>query len=71
MSVRATITLITPRELRTNSIDFLLAYTKADVKPEIFTELPIGFGVEGSHPIELIIRIYKNRCDMKGAGLVF
>ena len=69
MSVRATITLITPRELRTNSIDFLLAYTKADVKPEIFTELPIGFGVEGSHPIERIIRLDKKIYGIKDSGL--
>ena len=50
MSVRAMITLTIIRDIHTKSVDFVLAYTKADVKTEIFMELPIGFGVEGSHP---------------------
>ena len=68
---KESITLIILRNLHTKSVDLGLAYTQADVKLEKFIEPPILFGVEGSHPIELIIRIYKNRCDMKGAGLVF
>ena len=48
ISVRAMITLSILRELHTKSVDFFLAYTKADVKTEIFMELPIGFGFEGA-----------------------
>ena len=29
---------------------FFLAYTRADIKSDIFMELPIGFVVEGGHP---------------------
>ena len=39
------------RTPHTKSVDFFLAYTQADVKSEIFMEPPIGFGVEGGHPI--------------------
>ena len=54
MSIRAMLTLTIIRELHTKSVDFVLAYTQADVKSEIFMELPIGFGVEGSHPKEWV-----------------
>ena len=50
MSVRAILVLSIPIELHTNSVYFVLAYTQADVKTDIFMELPIGFGVEGYHP---------------------
>ena len=39
---------------------FFLAYTQYDVKSEIFMELPIGFGFEGGHPREWIMRMDKN-----------
>ena len=32
-------------------------------------ELPIGFGVEGTHPREWVIRLDKNIYDLKNAGL--
>ena len=50
MSLRSMLTIIIIRELHTKSVDFFLAYTQADVKTEIFMELTISFGVEGSHP---------------------
>ena len=59
MYVRSMLTLIILLELHTKSI-FFLAYTQADVKTDIFMELPIGFGVEGSHPIEWVIILDNN-----------
>ena len=50
MSVRAILTLRILRELHTKSVYFVLACTQADVKSEIFMELPILFGFEGDHP---------------------
>ena len=52
MYVRAIITLSLSiiREIYTMSVDFVRAYTQADVKTEIFMELPIGFVVEEAHP---------------------
>ena len=47
VSFRAIITLSILRELHTKSVDFVLAYTHADIKSEIFMELPICFGFEG------------------------
>ena len=52
MSIRAMLTLSILREIHTKSVDFVLACTQADVKTEIFMEIPIGFGVEGYHPKE-------------------
>ena len=60
MSVSATINLVIRIEIHTKSIVFLLAYTHVDVKSEIFMELPIGFGVEHSHPREWVIGLDRN-----------
>ena len=51
MSVTSMITLSILRELHTKSVDSFLEYDQADVETGIFIELPIGFGVEGVHPI--------------------
>ena len=58
-------------ELDTKSIDFVLSYTHTDVKSEIFMELPIVFGVEGSQPIEWFIIIFKNLHVLKDAALAW
>ena len=47
MSVGSMITLSILREIHTKSVYFAPAYTQADVKTDIFMELPINFGVEG------------------------
>ena len=45
------------REIHTKSVDFVLAYTQADIKSEIFMELLIGFRIEGSHPRSWVVRL--------------
>ena len=70
MSVRAMLTLSILREIHNKSV-FFLAYTHDDVKTEILMELPIGFGVEGAHPIEWVIRLDKNLYGLKYSGLVW
>ena len=57
MSVRSMLTLIILRDIHTKLIYFVLAYTQIDVKTDIFVELSIGFGVEGVHPREWVIRL--------------
>ena len=69
MSVRAMLTLIILRDIHTKSVDFVLDYTQSGVKSEIFMELPIGFGIEGAHPREWVIRLDKNLFGLKYAGL--
>ena len=59
MSIRAMLILSTIRDLHTKLVDFLLDYTQADVKTGIFMEPPIGFGFEGYHPTEWVIRLDK------------
>ena len=71
MSIWAIFTLSIFREIHTKSVDFVLAYTQADVKTEIFIEIPIGFGVEGSHPKEWVISLDKNIYGLKDAGLAW
>ena len=57
MSGRSTITLSILRYIHTESVNFVLAYNQTNKKSEIFMELLIGFGVEGSHPREWVIRL--------------
>ena len=69
MSVRAILTLRILRELHTKSVYFVLACTQADVKSEIFMGLQLGFGVEGEHPRECVIRLDKNLYGLKDSGI--
>ena len=48
--VRAMLIMSILGELHTKSVDFVFSYTQDGVKSDIFMELPIGFGVEGSYP---------------------
>ena len=70
MSIRAVLTLRILRDKHTKSVDFFLDHTQDGVKSEIFIKLPIGFGVEGCHQREWIIRIDKYIYGLKDAGLV-
>ena len=65
MSVRAMLTLIILRDINKNLIDFVLVYTQTDLKAEIFMELHIGFGVEGGHHREWVIRLDKKLYAIK------
>ena len=46
-----------------------MAYTQANVKSEIYMDLPLGFGVDGSHPREWVIITENNFYGLKGVGL--
>ena len=71
ISVRSILTPIILRELNTKSVDFVLVYAQADVKSEIFLELPIVFGVKVDHPIEWVIRMDKNLYGLNDAGMAW
>ena len=71
MSVRSIITLSILREVHTKSVDFILAYTQAGVKSEIFMELPIVYGFEGAHPRVWVIILDKNIYGLNGSGLTW
>ena len=49
MSVRAMLTLIILQKLHTEPVNFSLAYNRADIKLEIYVDLPLIFGVDGAH----------------------
>ena len=50
-------------------MDFVLSYTKDEIKLEILTKLSIGFGIEGYHLRERITCLDKNIYGLKGEGL--
>ena len=52
-----------------HQVSFFLAYTQADLKSEIFMKIPICFVVEGAQPREWFIKLDKNLCGLKDAGL--
>ena len=71
VSFRAMLTLIILQKHHTKSVDFVLAYTNSGVKLEIYVEIPLGLVVDGYHPREWVIRLYKNLCGLKYAVLAW
>ena len=59
------------REIHTKSVAFVIAYTRVEVKSEMFMDIPIGFRVEGDHPRSFIIRLDNNIYGMKFLGLAW
>ena len=41
------------------SIDFIMAYTQADVKTEIFMQLPAGMTIQGVDPNKHLLKLQK------------
>ena len=48
---------------------FFIAYMQADVKTDVFVELPIRFGVGGYHKHHCIIKLNKGLYGLKYTGL--
>ena len=71
MSVRAMLTLSIPQKIHTKYVDLFLVYPQADVQSEIYTDLPLGFGVDGDHPRQWVIRLDKNQYGLKDSGLIW
>ena len=67
----AMLTLIVLYKLHTKLVGLFFAYTQAGVNSEIYTELPLGFVVDGYHPIELVIRLDNNLYGFKYSGLAW
>jgi hypothetical protein len=51
-------------------LDFVLAYTQADVECEIYMEIPRGFTVDGN-PKDYVLRLEKNLYGLKQASRVW
>ena len=71
VSIIAMLTLIILIKLHTKLVDFVLSYTQADVKTEVFMKLPISFGVEGCHPREWVILPDKNLYVINDSGMAW
>ncbi len=56
----------------TKQIDFVLAYTQADVECDNkFMKVPRGFNIPGSDPDEYVLKLEKNLYGHKQAGRVW
>ena len=71
MSVIYLLTLNILQEIHTKSVDFVLAYTQADVKSEIYMEIFLGFLVYVDQPIEWVIKLDKNLYGSKDSDLAW
>ena len=47
------------------SIDFIMAYTQADVKTDIFMQLPAGTTIQGVDPNKHLLKLQKNLYGLK------
>lgn len=69
MSVRLMLTFSEIHQLHTRSIDFTLAFPQADVKVDIYMELPLGCSPDtGEHNKKYVLKLVKNLYGLKDAG---
>ena len=47
------------------SIDFVIAYTQADIKTDIFMQLPAGTTIKGVNPTKHLLKLQKNLYGLK------
>ena len=47
------------------SIDFVMAYTQADMKTDIFIQLPAGTTIQGMEPKKHLLKLQKNLYGLK------
>ena len=71
MYIKAMLILIILIDIHTKYVDFFLSYTQADIKSEIFMELPIIFGVGGANQNNGSSERIKNLYGLNNAGLVW
>ena len=69
MSVRLMLVFSEIHKLHTRSIDFTLAFPQADVKADIYMDLPLGCSPsDGASKDEYVLKLVKNLYGLKDAG---
>jgi hypothetical protein len=68
-TIRLMLVLILIKGWETRQIDFVLAYTQADVECEMYMAIPKGFEVDGDG--EYALKLVKNLFGQKQAGRVW
>ena len=53
------------------SIDFVMAYTQADVKTDIFMQLPTGTTIQGVDPNKHLLKLQKNFYGLKDSQVTW
>ena len=69
-SIRTIILMALQQGWKTKQIDFVLAYTQADVECDMYMRIPRGFEVEGEDQ-DYVIKLKKNLFGQKQAGRVW
>jgi hypothetical protein len=62
------LTLTLVENLHSRSVDFVLAYTQAEIDIDIYMELPPGVIVDGFDRKDLVLKLEKNYYGLKQAG---
>jgi len=58
------------KKWHTHQLDFILAYTQANIKTDLYMEVPKGFDIEGKRS-KYALKVLKNFYGQKQAGQVW
>jgi hypothetical protein len=71
-TIRLILTMVIMKNWPTRQIDFVLAYTQAEVEhDEMFMKIPKGFDIQGNTAEEYVLKLNKNLYGQKQAGRVW
>ena len=70
-AIRIVLILTILNEWKTKQIDFVLAYTQADVECELYMQIPKGFEVQCDVDQKYVLKLKKNLFGQKQAGRVW
>ena len=66
-SIRILLALVAINNWHTVQLDYVLAYTQASVKREIYMKTPKGFELEGTNKDEYVLKLQHNVYGQKQA----
>ena len=69
-SIRLLLTHAIINKWHTRQIDYVQAYTQAEVETDMYMEIPKGYKVDGD-PGDFVLKIHKNIYGQKQAGLIW
>jgi hypothetical protein len=69
-SIRLLLTHATINRRHTRQINFVQAYTQAEVETDLYMDIPKGYKIEGTEG-NFALRLHKNIYGQKQAGLVW
>ena len=71
-TVRLLLTMVIQKNWPTRQIDYVMAYTQADVEhDQMFMQIPKGFDLDGANAKDYVLKLNKNLYGQKQAGRVW